>query len=73
MSEVIAVIHAKAKNDICGNAQRLYIGLKSNSSFDWVNEGYKGFHAMPEEWRQLPLLVIDITQNQYDKIRKMNY
>ena len=43
------IVYVCAENDVNGNPQRLYYDTSKNKSYD---EGYAGFHAVPEHLRK---------------------
>jgi len=43
------IVYVCAENDVNGNPQRLYYDISKNKSYD---EGYAGFHAVPEHLRK---------------------
>jgi len=48
------VVHYRAINDKNGNPRRVYVLWQNHVPTKAWDEGYKGFHAIPEEYRMIP-------------------
>ena len=54
MSPEECIVHYCAINDKDGNPRRVYVHWRNYAPVRSYDEGYKGFHAIPEELRSLP-------------------
>lgn len=48
------VVHYQAINDKDGNPRRVYVLWQNHVPVKAWDEGYNGFHAIPEEFRSVP-------------------
>lgn len=49
LTTVTTVLHLTAPNDRNGNPNRVYVALSGNHVIAVYNEGYQGYHAVPDE------------------------
>jgi hypothetical protein len=67
------ILHLCAKNDYYGNPQRLYVMSNNDGLFVkcW-DEGYNGYHAVPEELRNEAYLAqrLDISEAKYNTLKR---
>jgi hypothetical protein len=61
--EPVVVLHLRAKNDINGNPQRLWMVVSDEGRvLSVIDEGYSD---LPEQYRDVPRITIDLRQGQY--------
>jgi hypothetical protein len=64
------VIRYKANNDVNGNPRRVYAIYEDGVLVESYNEGYRGWGAVPEEYRDMASMAetVDVSVSEYNRI-----
>ena len=67
------VLHMCATNDVNGNPRRVYVLENENGMVASWNEGYLGFHAVPEQFRTSAYNAerVNVSVKDYNKLCKL--
>ena len=69
------VLHLRTKNDTNGNPRRFYAVFYGSKLSGLYEEGYTGYAVLPQAVRDAnvagPVLTLDITPSEYNRLRKL--